>query len=407
MSCITTFTGLAFDPLTATAEAIRERDIAHALSMLCRANGHFAHFYSVGQHSINCMREAEARGYSTRVQLGCLLHDASEAYLSDITRPVKPLLPEYLQFEKRLQNVIFDKWITPSLTPDERAQIFSVDDAMLYHEFLCLMDQRVYEAEPPLSSTPVFTFYPFEAVEKEFLRSLNRLTDTPIYVGVDWMAGKWLAAELLGKDASVKSFESIEELCKVYNSAASIVIDVPIGLAETGAEMERRPDQAARDYLKIPARKSSVFPAPLRPVVYAESATEIWETNNRLGGKLTPPGTGILPCIRQADEFLRMHSDWKERLVESHPECAFQALNGGNGLVFSKHIKEGIAERKEILKNYIVNLEELLGNFKPKQYEDLLDALCLAVTAQVGFKSIVPISRDAEGLPMRIVVADL
>ena len=119
MSRIKTYTGIMVDPKNASADEICINDIAHALSMLCRANGHFPHFYSVGQHSINCAKEAEARGYSRRVQLGCLLHDASEAYLSDITRPVKPYLVGYLDIEASLQKVIFDKWI-PALSNDEK-----------------------------------------------------------------------------------------------------------------------------------------------------------------------------------------------------------------------------------------------------------------------------------------------
>lgn len=55
----------------------------------------------MGQHCINCAREAKARGYSERVQLACLLHDASEAYLSNVTRPVKRELPKYLEIEFR------------------------------------------------------------------------------------------------------------------------------------------------------------------------------------------------------------------------------------------------------------------------------------------------------------------
>ena len=76
MSRILTHSKIMFDPLHPEAELIEITDIAHALSMLCRANGHFQSFYSVGQHCINCMLEAKARGYSERVQLGCLLHDA-------------------------------------------------------------------------------------------------------------------------------------------------------------------------------------------------------------------------------------------------------------------------------------------------------------------------------------------
>ena len=96
MSHITTYTGKLFDPLIATADEIDIADIAHALHLLCRANGHFPHFYSVAQHSINCAREALARGFSERVQLGCLLHDASEAYMSDVPRPFKQFLLDYL-----------------------------------------------------------------------------------------------------------------------------------------------------------------------------------------------------------------------------------------------------------------------------------------------------------------------
>ena len=95
MGCIKTYTGIMIDPLHPDADQIVITDIAHALSMLCRANGHFKSFYSVGQHSINCIQEAKARGYSRKVQLACLLHDASEAYLSDVTRPVKAELPRY------------------------------------------------------------------------------------------------------------------------------------------------------------------------------------------------------------------------------------------------------------------------------------------------------------------------
>jgi uncharacterized protein len=88
---ILTYSKTKFYPLEPIKEDVNIIDIAHALSLITRANGHFEHFYSVAQHSINCCREAESRGYSQRVQLGCLLHDASESYISDITRPVKKI----------------------------------------------------------------------------------------------------------------------------------------------------------------------------------------------------------------------------------------------------------------------------------------------------------------------------
>jgi hypothetical protein len=93
---ILTYTKTKFYPLQPIAADIKIEGIAHSLSLMTRANGHFKHFYSVAQHAINCYKEAKIRGYSERVQLGCLLHDASGSYISDLTRPVKGHLTEYL-----------------------------------------------------------------------------------------------------------------------------------------------------------------------------------------------------------------------------------------------------------------------------------------------------------------------
>jgi 5'-deoxynucleotidase YfbR-like HD superfamily hydrolase len=112
-----------FDPLNPDPDLINLGDIFHALSLLCRANGHFRNFYSVAQHSVNCMEEAKIRGYSRRVQLACLLHDASEAYLSDVTRPVKQEIPKYLEIEKPLQEAIWKKYLGDLLTEEEYEQV--------------------------------------------------------------------------------------------------------------------------------------------------------------------------------------------------------------------------------------------------------------------------------------------
>ena len=156
MSSIKMYTGVMFDPVHPESELIDILDIAHALSMLCRANGHFRSFYSVGQHCINCARKAKERGYPERMQLACLLHDASEAYLSNVTRPVKQELPKYLEIEKPLQEAIWRKYLGSELTEEEKVQVFDVDDAMLYHEFKELMDTRLAEEKTELKSEPEF-----------------------------------------------------------------------------------------------------------------------------------------------------------------------------------------------------------------------------------------------------------
>ena len=183
MSAIMTYTGTMFDPLNPNPDQIDNRDIAHALSMLCRANGHFKTFYSVGQHCVNCMQEAAARGYSRKVQLACLLHDASEAYLSDVTRPVKQELPQYLEIEKPLQEAIWNKYLAEPMTPEERKQVQEIDDAMLYHEFLALMDTRLAAAEPVLQAKPEFDFVGFSYWETRYLQSLSLLTKAPASIG--------------------------------------------------------------------------------------------------------------------------------------------------------------------------------------------------------------------------------
>ena len=75
---ITTYGGTHFMPMEPEAADIHITDIAHALSLLCRGNGHVKHFFSVGQHCVNCALEAMARGHSRRVCLACLLHDAGD-----------------------------------------------------------------------------------------------------------------------------------------------------------------------------------------------------------------------------------------------------------------------------------------------------------------------------------------
>ena len=171
---ITTYSKTHFYPLDPNPEDIQIADIAHPLSLLTRANGHFPQFYSVGQHSIQCAREAEARGYSERLALACLLHDASEAYLSDITRPVKQNLPGYREAERVLQNAIYEKYLGSAPGEAEAEKIKNVDDTCLYFEFLHFAGEKLFEQPGPMRSTADFSFRPFDEVEREFLEIFHR-----------------------------------------------------------------------------------------------------------------------------------------------------------------------------------------------------------------------------------------
>lgn len=165
-----------FDPIHPNADLIDIRDIAHSLSFLCRANGHFPTFHSVAQHSLECYEEAKARGLSEKIQLACLLHDGSEAYMSDVTRPVKAVMPVYLEYEAPLQNAIWNKWLEP-LTEEEYRKVFEIDDALLYHEFFTHTGMRLEEEAPRIVTHPSFAFVEFSKVEKAFLDAFYELTE--------------------------------------------------------------------------------------------------------------------------------------------------------------------------------------------------------------------------------------
>ena len=177
MEHITTFTGEDFTPLAPDINQIHIKDIAHALSLMCRANGHFVHFFSVAQHSINCANEAKARGFSEKIQLACLLHDANEAYISDLTRPVKKHFPEYIEMEKRLQNAIYNKFLDSPLSDEEHGHVKQVDDDMLVYEFNALMKKKVFPHSPKMSGNPSLEFTAFPDAENEFIRKFAEITN--------------------------------------------------------------------------------------------------------------------------------------------------------------------------------------------------------------------------------------
>ncbi|MEG1345026.1 MAG: HD domain-containing protein [Terrisporobacter sp.] len=165
---ITTFSKVSFNPLNPSKDDILIEDIAHSLSLITRANGHFSEFYSVAQHSIACCEEAIARGYNNKVILACLLHDASEAYISDIIRPVKRNLQGYLEVEKQLQSTIYEIFLGEAINEEEQKLIDSVDDTLLYHEFIHYMDKELPLNKEELRSKPEFKFVDFKEIEDKY-----------------------------------------------------------------------------------------------------------------------------------------------------------------------------------------------------------------------------------------------
>jgi uncharacterized protein len=129
------FSGKPFWPLGPRTSEIEITDIAHSLSMLCRFNGHCIKFYSVAEHCVLLARHLRMLGYGARVALWGLLHDAPEAYVGDLVRPLKQGDLARKRIELRLMYCVCEKfeltWIEPAIVTlfdlrilgDERANM--------------------------------------------------------------------------------------------------------------------------------------------------------------------------------------------------------------------------------------------------------------------------------------------
>jgi hypothetical protein len=89
VGAIETASGKEFNILNPDAQMFDFQDIATSLSNICRYNGHLPTFYSVAEHSVRVAWWLRAQGQSLDIQLTGLLHDAAEAYVGDMVRPLK------------------------------------------------------------------------------------------------------------------------------------------------------------------------------------------------------------------------------------------------------------------------------------------------------------------------------
>ena len=172
MSCvIQTFSGKIVNPLDLRPEDICIEDIAHALACCNRFAGHVKRPISVAQHSIYVSRLCDDTGY----ELQGLLHDASEAYLGDITKWLKatPALQAFRQVEDHAQKIIYRKFNCTALVSDvvEMADRIMVrfEGGKGFRHFT--IDHPNY---PPLSATEIarvgaWGFWTWRAAEEAFL----------------------------------------------------------------------------------------------------------------------------------------------------------------------------------------------------------------------------------------------
>ena len=131
---IETFTGIQFHILEPREEEVCIADIAHALSLQCRFTGHTRFHYSVAQHSVYVSEILTAAN-----ALEGLLHDASEAYIGDMSRPLKHYSScgkEYLLIEEKIEKVIRKKFGFPE---NMSSPVKWADNSLLYKEKEALM----------------------------------------------------------------------------------------------------------------------------------------------------------------------------------------------------------------------------------------------------------------------------
>jgi uncharacterized protein len=131
---ILTASGNYFNFIEPQDNAVLVTDIAHALANVCRFGGHTREFYSVAQHSV-----LASEIVAPELALAALFHDATEAYIGDVTRPLKNLLPDYRAIEARLHADIFRKLGLPEELP---AEVKTADLILLATEQRDLMPEH-------------------------------------------------------------------------------------------------------------------------------------------------------------------------------------------------------------------------------------------------------------------------
>ncbi len=165
-----TQSGSGLDPFNPRIEDIRITDIARGLSNESRYNGQTFFHYSVGQHSI-------ILSYACKEEnaLYALLHDASEAYLKDLPKPLKmkPEMQPYRDAEKVLQSLIYRKYdLDPEGEPDE---IKWMDRAIWGNEIPILFPGQKCVHDEVVPGVNIFKSNP-DLIYTEFLRRFESLT---------------------------------------------------------------------------------------------------------------------------------------------------------------------------------------------------------------------------------------
>lgn len=166
-----TYSGRKFWPIDPMSSEVYIEDIAHALSMMCRYNGHCKFFYSVAEHSILVSERVPKKD-----ALWGLLHDASEAYIADIVRPAKRFIEGYRPIEENIMNAVCERFSLPYTMPDS---VHIADNSILADEMDQVMGPKpdVWNVEYQKIGVSIKGMHPKEA-EDAFLERYHSIIDS-------------------------------------------------------------------------------------------------------------------------------------------------------------------------------------------------------------------------------------
>lgn len=172
---IETVSGKHFHFLNPSDDEIDIEDIAYALANNCRFNGHCDRFYSVAEHSVFV-----SSLLPKELQLAGLLHDAAEAYLTDIPSPIKQFMPEYKTLEHTVETAIARKFGLPEDVFSQQ-QIKEADIRQLMTEAEWMLPSKgkewAYYQEDRESGHPP-AGYPPNMAYTFFMKAYQHLTGT-------------------------------------------------------------------------------------------------------------------------------------------------------------------------------------------------------------------------------------
>ena len=232
-----------------------------------------------------------------------------------------------------------------------------------------------------------------------------------------WVAGAdgckrgWICASRNTSTGELR-FELVDTtpaLMKLIPQPEIVCVDIPIGLPDRGA---RECDRLARVLLGWP-RRSSVFPAPVRPALTATGREEASQITARIDGRrVGAQAWALYAKVRAMDALLRGNADARRRIREVHPEVSFWAWNGQQSIQEGKKTPPGRKKRLRLVESWlgagILDAARAGRTRRELGDDDILDAVAVLWTATrvaTGSAQTLPEAPplDAIGLRMEIV----